>query len=483
MLRLVVFLLGGLSVDQVLHLFRALDLGVEPENVTRAIADLSAIGLLIVNSEHRDKVRVEHDIVSRVVTALTPEEEKVEFRQQLLDALVRMLDTQNGNAGDVTLYDRLLGVAHEFDVRASPALLAHIVNFLSAQHQEERFTYLATVFRDSVCWDVLDVIPAHVIEMLLNSLQRCSLFSFGLVAVGRLRSSTLHHSVAFLYEAKYLVQLFRYEEARSALANAPKSKAGALVDFNIMINQCEDEAAAKVASRVYGNISLATPSEHDLVKLRNSGHLFGPEKSRSVLKAAVKGFRRIGSKFGVATALNNLGIADLVVGDLEQAQNNLQTAKRMLEELGSPEVYQALVNLSALALKQMSAADAGRLLREAKSFAPRSLAMDMVMLEYNEAILSLLLGNKICDEGEILRFQNLHRTAARTRDIRFIDTLGWFVSRLELQVRGATETEFSSQIINRVLHSKTLGLEIFVGLNTANASIEAPYLLSPHWRH
>ena len=106
------------------------------------------------------------------------------------------------------------------------------------------------------------------------------------------------------------------------------------------------------------------------------------------------------------------------------------------------------------------------------------------MIDYNAAVLELLKNRTVCGESEVRKFQILHQAATKTRDLRFVDTLGWFASELERRVRGTTETEFSSQIVARIFASNAAGLEVFVELPVENgASIKVPYLLSPHWRY
>jgi len=97
-LRLVVFLLGGISIAQVHTALKALNIGIEHAAVANALGDLVAMGLIAINSERRDKVRVEHELVSRVVTELTPEEEKLEFREQLVEAIGNIIDGRGYNS-------------------------------------------------------------------------------------------------------------------------------------------------------------------------------------------------------------------------------------------------------------------------------------------------------------------------------------------------------------------------------------------------
>ncbi|MET1110446.1 MAG: AAA family ATPase, partial [Allosphingosinicella sp.] len=145
-LRVVVVLLGGLSICQMLGIIKAMNLHVAGEAVGTAIADLSALGLLVVNSKHHDRVRVEHEVVSHVVSQLIPEEEKLELQSQLVHALPALLEGGGpGDADALTLYDRLIGIATEQDVRSSPLIQSQIVRFIELSENAESYTYLCTL--------------------------------------------------------------------------------------------------------------------------------------------------------------------------------------------------------------------------------------------------------------------------------------------------------------------------------------------------
>lgn len=480
-LRLVVFLLGGLSIYQLIHLFEASHLKIGAEIVLGAITDLTAIGLLVINSEHHDKVRVEHELVAQLVVELTPEEEKLEIRQHLVNALSQILDTGTYTKEKNSLYDRLIGIAHDKEIRESPILQSHIVRFIHDQHTNEKFTYLATICRDSVCWDILDILPSPTILSFLNAIQKCSLFSFGLVAVESLKRSG-HKSIVAIFEAKYLVQLFRYEEARLALKEAPSSKEKDAIKFNIMINLCEDNEAAQIVEKVYDSLSYHSLSEQDFLILRNSGHLFSPKKGKRNLTAAIEGFKRMGSQYGVATSLNNLGIVEIFAGRYRSAEKKFEESRQILSDLGSNEAYQPCVNLSALAMKEGAYGLARQFLGKAREMVPKSLRMDEVMINFNDATL-YLMENKISSSTVLELFQGLHYSATKTCDIRFMEVLGWFCSQLENHFLGHESTLYSKTIEKKIFNDSLVGLELIISKVIDERSLEIPYILSPHWRY
>ena len=480
-LRLVVFVLGGLSVGQIVRLFKAIGLHVDSQAVTLAIADLAALGLLVVNGEQNDRVRVEHELVAQTVHALTPEEEKLEFRTQLVRAISAVLDAGPAEDGQIALYDRLLGIAGEQEFRSDPTLQSHLVTFVCDQYARERHTYLAALLRDSVCWSILDLLPGHVVRLLLDAIQKSSAFSLGLVTTQKLRTVVAHQALSSLYEAKYLVQLFQYDQARAALERAQPSPERDAIQFNMLINECEDELAGRLASELVHEAGSRQLTEYECVMLRNAGHLFGEAGARQAVTLSFEGFRRLGLRFGSATAQNNLGIVELLAGNLSSACTLFETALSELTALGSHETYQPLVNLAAAAFSAGDIALARRYLRRGQELAPSSLPMDMIMFAFNDGILELASGGQ--DGATLESFRNLHRQAVRTRDLRFAAILGAFTADLEIRLLGLSRAEFDTTLIERVQDSDQLGIEMFRDVELAGAPLSAPFILSPHWRY
>lgn len=482
-LRLIVLLLGGLTLSSILALLKASQFGMRPESATAAIADLTALGLLIINGDRKDRIKVEHEIVSTVVTAMTPEEERLELRAHLVQALSDVLGDPVANGRDDALYDRLLGIVHEQEVRASASLQSHLVDFIYRQHSRERFSYLCGLYRDSVCWNVVDLLPPDCVRILLDSIQKCSLFGFGLVATQRLQQDSRYRKMAALYSSKFLVQLFRYEDAARALAEAEPSKERDAVEFNILINLCDDAKAASVVNRIYRALDRRSQTtEYELVVLRNSGHLFPAATSRKILDAAIRGFGMLGNQFGIATCINNLGIVELSDGDQAAAKRHFEVAHRMLLQLDSREAYQPLVNLSAVAAMDGDYVLAKTLATDARRFAPPSLGMDQVMLDFNDAVLALATG-QMQSEAALDVFRHLYQEAAKTRDMRFIQVVAWFAASIESQLSSTRTVEYAKSIIDKVLSRSTAGIEVMISVKLNNVEMKAPLVLSPHWRY
>jgi hypothetical protein len=250
-----------------------------------------------------------------------------------------------------------------------------------------------------------------------------------------------------------------------------------------MLNLAQDDRAAEIALEVYAEISEATGSEQDYVILRNAVHLFRPNDSRAVIEASIEGFRALGRRFGAATALNNRGIVELSSGSIGSASGSFEAARRQLEELESTEVYQPLVNLSAVALLEGDIAKARQLLTSARNVTPRSLLQDSAMLDLNEVALEICGGG--CSGIEAVeRMKAVVGAGRKTRDLRFLDVATWFVESLEAVVVGGGEPTGPSRArLEEIRTNGRVALEVFILGRIGGADFEVPFVLSPHWRY
>jgi len=483
-LRFIVFTVGGLTIASLASLLHASDFRVQPDVVTGTITDLAALGLLVVNSDNADRVRVEHELVAQVVSETTPEDEKLELRTQAVAALNAVLSSGATPSEEAVLYDRLLGIVTEVELTQNPALLSHVVKFVQIQSDRERYGYLSSIFRDSVCWDVLNELPETTIRSMLDSVQKSALFDFGLLATTRLRrSGGLHTALASLYEAKYLVQLFRYDDAESTLARVPDSKEKRAVSFNIMLNLAHDEEAANIATKVYEEITDSSGTEHDYLILRNSVHLFGPADARTLVETSVVGFESLGRRFGVASALNNLGVIELSDGAIATARDRFTASRQQFDDLGSTEVYQPLVNLSAIELLDGNTQRAERLLSAARDVAPRSLLQDNAMFRMN-AIALEVFGSVDLRQSVVDDMRKVVIEARQTRDIRFADVAAWFADCLQVAlVGGDVAANPASQRVAEIRNSGRVAIEVFIPKKVGTTRIDIPFVLSPQWRY
>jgi len=210
--------------------------------------------------------------------------------------------------------------------------------------------------------------------------------------------------------------------------------------------------------------------------------LFPAATSRVILNAAIRGFGMLGNQFGIATCINNLGIVELTCGDQAAAKRHFELAHSMLLQLDSREAYQALVNLSAVAAIEGDFELAQKVAKDARHLTPPSLAMDQVMLDFNDAVLALATG-QMQSEAALSVFRHLYQEAAKTRDMRFIQVVAWFASSIETVLSSSRTVEYAKHVVDKVLSRSTAGMEVMIPVKVNDVDIKAPFVLSPHWRY
>lgn len=480
-LQLVTLLMGGLKVDDVIGILRGIANAFSEEEIRRAILDLALVGLVIVNGSQNNRIRTEHELVTRSVRRITSESEVIELRQDVVSALAHRLDGALDDAEYERLVDRLIGLVSPEDLRRRHDLLAHLISLIDKQNSRERFHYLSSLFGAPCCQDVLDILPPHSLEAFLDAFQKTSQFNKGLAAIELMRpTGKIPKRTLNIYGAKYLVQKFEYGEAEKLLHEIDRGSDRDVVLFNVLLNLCRDDEARKV---VDGILKQKRPlDEFQCVILRNSSHLYDETAARNVLERAAGGFRNLGLKFGEATTWNNKGVLELWAGNRGAALKALEQSKLILEALGSNEIYQPLTNLAIHDAVEGDMKAARRNLDLASVSVSPWLKMDSTMLSFNRLVFDLMEGSANSDKAIELA-NRLHRESLELKDLRFQDVLAWFVNQLEVVFLGSSSIPIPEGFESRIQHSRLTGLEIFSHTNVEDKTVPTVLVLSPHWRY
>jgi len=479
-LQLVTLLMGGLKVEDVVAILRRIAGAFSEDEIKRAILDLTLIGLVIVNGSQNNRIRTEHELVSRSVRRITSEMEAIELRQDVIAALMSRLDSAPGDSEYDRLTDRLVGLLSSEDFKHRPDFLAHLISLIDRQSSKERFHYLSSLFATPSSQGTLSILPSHSLEAFLNAFQKTSQFDKGLAAAELIRAcNKLSARTLDLYSAKYLVQKFEYTAAENLLRTIEPGSDRDVVLFNILLNLCRNEEAREIVQRVRVGSNL---DEHQCVILRNSSHLYDEKNARKILKKAAEGFRRLGSKFGEATTLNNAAVLELWAGNLSAAHTLLLDAELALQELDSNEIYQPLTNLAVLCAMENDLNAARRYLDQAGVSVSPWLRMDGTMLKFNRFVFDLI-------DGSINSFEAtktadlLYRESLELKDLRFQQVLAWFGHELQKVFTGRSSIPYPEGFEDRIRSTKCSGLEIFRHATVEGREIPIVFVLSPHWRY
>jgi tetratricopeptide (TPR) repeat protein len=462
------------------HLVRLLGFmhPVPAEDVQQTIADLQAVHLLRINGANHNRVRPEHDLVASSVRQLTTEDEQLELRHLAIDALAQRLRLQFENAEYERFVDSIVNLQLPEELWRR-GLQAHVINLISSKRRKEHFEYLTSLY--SACSSVLRLLPPDCLVAFLNAFQKVSLFDEGRAAVQLMRQSgvSLSPRALTLFDAKFLVQQFDYVEAKSILRDLDPGSDRDVILLNILLNECRNDEAREIIESLPQ--SDADLDESQCVMLRNCGHLYEPAIARLYIERARAGFVRLRSRFGEATALNNLGVLELASGNLAYARNYFEAAIRQLESLKSNEVYQPLSNLAALAAVQGDMISARRMLGEANAIMPKALPMDVIMMEFNSLAFDLIDG-RLTAPAAAAEATRLHERAVNeTEDNRFKRVAGWLAGQLQAVSHGWPAIEAAAEFAER--DNGLGGMEAYRDVLLEGRLVVVAIQLSPHWRH
>lgn len=479
-LQLVTLVMGGLKVDDIVGILRSMVHPLSEEDVRKAILDLALVGLLIVNGAQNNRVRTEHELVSRSVRRLTTEEEAHELRMDVVSALSLRLEYALDDEEYERLVDRLVGLITPEELRRRHDLLAHMIALIDRQHSKERFHYLAWLFGTPSGEGVVDILPPHCLEAFLDAFQKTSQFDKGLAAVELMRvKGKVTPRKLSLFAAMYLVQKFEYGQAESLLRSLEAGTDRDVILFNILLNLCRDSEAKRMIEPLHLAQHL---DEFQCVILRNSSHLYDENTARGLLLRARDGFKRLGLNFGEATTQNNLGVLEMWAGRYDDAQRHLTAARATLDAIGSNEVYQPLTNLAVLQAVEGDLTTARQLLDRARTVVSSGLRMDEIMLRFNLLTIELIEGS-VSGTDAAARAVELYERSLRTMDMRFRAVLSWFASQMETLFNGSSSIPVPPNFDSEIRTGRNSGLEIFSDVMVGDIKVTVVFVLSPHWRY
>lgn len=481
MLQLVTLLIGSLKCEDLIHLTQWFVHPLTHGDIERSLRDLATLGLLIINGSHHNRVRTEHELVRTSVRRLTSEEDALDLRHQVVEALVSRLERATGEEEYERLVDRLIGLLSAEDLRERHDLLGHLIALIDRQHSHERFHYLLSLYDTLGRTQALGILPSHSLTAFLDAFQKTSQFDRGLAAVEMMRGGgRISDRHLAIFAAKYLVQKFAYRDAEEILATISPGSDRDLVAFNILLVLARDDEARHMIDDL-----RSEPRELDeyrCVMFRNAGHLYPPDTAREVISRAEREFRRQGLRFGAATALNNLGAVELWANRYSVARRCFLDARSELASLGSNEVYQPATNLAVLHALEGDIAGAQAYQAEARRTVSPWLVMDDLMLRLNELAVDVVRGRATLPVAAAAA-TDLYRRSLSTRDIRFQRILSWFAAHLESAVSGEGCGDVVEGPDPPYLRGDTTGLEIYVDARVDERPVKVPFQLSTHWRY
>ena len=307
-----------------------------------------------------------------------------EVRRSLIEELEKALDASTANESETYLLHCLVGLQTARELARN---IRYIARLIQSQHRQDQFTYLVAIAEE--LQEVLPLLPEHVLNDLLDAMQKSSAFEQGLQVVGVLDAHNVPGEAGRrIYRLKYLTQAYRYEEALALSEEIGEEGWGAVYLVNVLMALSRNDEARAITDR---HLS-ATPSERQAVLRRNTVELYDSTTALEHLDQASAYFEREQSAFRLATVDTNRGVVYLHARKYGDALRCLERAADRMHYVGSREIFQAQINLAVRSALLGDYSTALQLLDTAARHVPRALLFDQVKIDANRAVLECAAG-------------------------------------------------------------------------------------------
>ena len=365
------------------------------------VDDLVARDYLRLNSESGDRLRPGHERIVIAIRDLADDELQEEVRRSLIEELAIALEEPNANESETYLLHCLVGLQTARELARN---VHYISQLIQSQHRQDQFSYLVAISDE--LQEILPLLPEHVLNDLLDAMQKSSAFEKGLQIVRLLDSSGAPGaSERRLYRLKYLTQAYRYDEALALSEEIGDEEWGAVYRINALMSLDRDDEARTLAD---AHLS-ATMSECQAVLRRNTITLYDVDTALRHLDEAYRYFEPEQSAFRLATIDTNRSLVYLQARRFGDALRCLDRAITGMRYVGSREIFQAQLNLGIRAALLGDHASALDTLTEAAVHVPRALLLDQIKISVSRTVIECVSGRISGNACEQELLQYLHR--------------------------------------------------------------------------
>lgn len=374
---------AGMKEGFVIQFIRNILSETEDDKIKSAIIRLIDLGYIYINSNSHDTIKPTHETVINHVKEVVDMHDLASFCSRLSDSLEELAESYHGTKDYSYLLHCWVGINSSENLRKKSSVVQELI---SIKFKENAYYYIDTVATSII--DVIIYLPESSIEKILISFQRVSDFGNGISILNSLRHAdpVLYDKFRIFY-IKFLIQTYEFEEALEELKNIPNSSLKLLCQTNALQHLGHD---SEVEDLLNTELIKCNPDENYYIILRNTAHFYDYESAKKNLLLALNYFsKNRHMAFTVATIQNNLSVIDIWKGKYEEADYFLKSAIKTLEQLYSNEVFEPYCNKSVLHLMRQEYAIAHEYAQDALENCPKSLTLDIIMLNINMIVIEL----------------------------------------------------------------------------------------------
>lgn len=374
---------------------------VDAPRLDHVVDELVSRDYLRLNSETGDRLRPGHERIVIAIRDLAGDDLHEEVRRSLIAELADALEAPDADESETYLLHCLVGLQTAQELTRN---IHYISRLIQSQHRQDQFSYLVAIADE--LHDVLPLLPEHVLDDLLDAMQKSSAFEKGLQVVRLLDAKDVPGTAGRrIHRLKYLTQAYRYDDALALSEELGEDEWAGVYRINALL------ALDRVAeARAIADTQLTQElSECQAVLRRNTITLFDGDMALRHLDEAYAYFEREQSDFRLATVDTNRSVVYLGMARYGDALRCLERAVDRMQYVSSREVFQAHINLAVRSALLGDHAAAVETLDEAALFVPRALLFDQVKIAMNRAVIACAAGAIGVEECERCLERSLHR--------------------------------------------------------------------------
>lgn len=391
---------AGMKEGIVIQFIRNILSETEDEKIKSAIINLVDLGYIYINSNSHDTIKPAHETVINHVKESVDLHDLAVFCSRLSDSLEEVAESYHGTKDYSYLLHCWIGINSSDNLRKKTSIVQELI---SIKYKENAYYYIDTIATSII--DIIIYLPENSIEKILVSFQRVSDFGNGINILNgfRLSDPNLYDKFRIFY-IKFLIQTYEFEDALEELKNIPNSSLKLLCQTNALQHLGLDIEVEKLLSK---ELPKCNHDENYYIILRNTAHFYDYDTARKNLLLALNYFKNNRhTSFAVATIQNNLSVIDIWKEKYEEADQFLKSAIKTLEQLNSNEVFEPYCNKSILYLMWQKYSVAIKYAYDALKHCPKTLTLDIIMLNINIIVIKLC-SKKISVEEALIALEEL----------------------------------------------------------------------------
>lgn len=468
---------AGMKEEFIIQFIRSILSEEENEKIKNAIIKLVDLGYIYLNSSSHDTVKPTHETVIDHVKKTVDNYNLASFCSKLSDSLEELAESCHGTKDYSYLLHCWIGINSSEKLKQKTNFIQELIYI---KFKENAYYYIDIIAGSII--DIITYLPECSIEKILISFQRVSDFGKGISILNSLRhaDATLYDKFR-IYYIKFLIQTYEFDEALKELKNVPNSSIKLLCQTNALQHLGND---CKVENLLNEELPTCVHDENYYIILRNTAHYFKYEDAKKNLLLALDFFKNERyAVFAMATVQNNLSVINIWNENYEDAEQFIEAAIKTLNQLSSNEIFEPYCNKSILHLMQQNYATAYKFALAALNNCPKTLTLDIIMLNINKIVIELCI-NKISIKEAAIALKHLSDQYPLIED-------PWYEFQLLYNQRQLNKLTHSEEVCLTSEHKRYIteynnGKTKFYIINNFdihNLKVKLCLGLSPNWRY